>query len=162
MLRLSPVAARIKRILVGIDFSEPSDQALERAIDLARRLDASLTLLHVYQVPGYAFPETIVPTPPELLTNLLADNRRHLESAVTHCQESRVPADFDQVPGAAFAELVRRAREGYDLVVVGTHGRTGFAHALLGSVAEKVVRKSPVPVLTVRVPKESPAAHSRR
>ena len=140
----------IRRILVGVDFSPPSDKALALAVDLAKKLGAELTLLHVYQIPAFAFPETIVPAPPETVDRLINENRKHLEQLAVSVRAQGVAAATDLLPGSAFVELVGRARQGFDLVVVGTHGRTGLRHALLGSVAEKVVRKSPVPVLTVR------------
>ena len=142
----------IRRILVGVDFSPPSDGALELAIEMALRHEAELTLLHVYQLPGFAFPETVVPAPPELLDRMVEDNRRHLETLAERARAAGVKTTVELLPGAPFVELVRRGREGFDLIVVGTHGRTGLRHALLGSVAEKVVRKSTVPVLTVRAP----------
>jgi nucleotide-binding universal stress UspA family protein len=141
----------IHRILVGVDFSPTSDRALAYAATLAQKVGAELLLLHVYQIPAFAFPETIVPAPPETIDRLIGESRKHLEALAERVRSHGVSAAIDLVPGAAFAEIVSRAREGnFDLVVVGTHGRTGLRHALLGSVAEKVVRKSPVPVLTVR------------
>ncbi len=135
---------------MGIDFSPPSEAALARAIELAKRTGASLTLMHVYQAPGFALPETIVPAPPDVLQELLAENQVRLASWAARARAAGVSSvSVEQVAGAPHFELVERARQGFDLVVVGTHGRTGITHALLGSVAEKVVRRSPVPVLTV-------------
>jgi nucleotide-binding universal stress UspA family protein len=142
--------AQIRRILVGIDFSAASQRALDVAIELAKRSGASLLLLHVYQVPGFAFPETVVPAPPDLLDRMVDDNRRALEAWADRARAAGVDAAADQVAGAAATEIVERARRGFDLVVVGTHGRTGLRHVLLGSVAERVVRHCDVPVLSVR------------
>lgn len=147
----SPTDIEIRRILVGVDFSPPSERALDFAAALALRLGAELQLLHVYQIPAFAFPETVVPAPPEAVDQLIDESRRHLEKLADRVRALGATVSCDLLPGAPYVELVGRA-EDFDLVVVGTHGRTGFRHVLLGSVAERVVRKSPVPVLTVRVP----------
>lgn len=140
----------IARILVGVDFSEPSQGALALAIELGGRLGASLELLHAYQVPTYAFAESIVPAPADTLDAMVQDNRRQLEALAQLVRAAGIDVATQLVPGQPEAELVERAGAGrFDLVIVGTHGRTGLSHALLGSVAEKVVRRSPVPVLTV-------------
>ncbi len=146
--------ANIRKILVPYDFSDTAKSALEMACDLSRRYEAELVLFHAYQVPGMAFPEGFIAAGPEMVNELvdrveksLAEARKEAEGMGAH----KVSTATAQ--GVPFAEIVRFAREGdFDLVVMGTHGRTGLRHALLGSVAEKVVRKSPVPVLTVRSP----------
>lgn len=138
------------RILVGVDFSATSERALALATHMAERLGAELLLLHVYQIPAFAFPETIVPAPPETIDRLIAEARTHLGALADRVRARGLRVDIDLVPGAPFAEIVSRAKQGFDMIVVGTHGRTGLRHALLGSVAERVVRKSQVPVLTVR------------
>lgn len=148
----------IRRILVGVDFSETSQEALSVATDLAARLGADLVLLHVYQIPAFAFPETIVPAPPETIDRLIEESARHLEGLADRPRAAGVRTTTELVAGAPFVELVARAHRGIDLVVLGTHGRTGLRHALLGSVAEKVLRRSPVPVLTVR---SGEAAHAQ-
>ena len=141
----------IHRILVGVDFSEASQQALDWAIELAARLGATVELLHVYQIPSFAFPESIVPAPPETLEAMVDEGRRRLEEWAGRVRRAGVAATLEILPGSPYVELVARASEGgFDLVVVGTHGRSGLRHALLGSVAEKVVRRSSVPVLSVR------------
>ncbi len=142
----------IRKILVPVDFSTHAQGAQVWAVELARRYDAGLTLLHVYQPISYALPEGYVLPSANLLADLevslgaaLDDAKRQLESS------PGLRIDTSLVQGVPFAEIVRFAREGgYDLIVLSTHGRTGIRHALLGSVAEKVVRKAPCPVLTVR------------
>jgi nucleotide-binding universal stress UspA family protein len=142
----------LRKILVPIDFSAHAKEAQEWGVELARRYDASLTLLHVYQPISYALPEGYVLPSANLLADLevslgkaLDDARRQLESI------PGLRVDTSLTQGVPFAEIVRFAREGaYDLIVLSTHGRTGLRHALLGSVAEKVVRKAPCPVLTIR------------
>jgi nucleotide-binding universal stress UspA family protein len=147
--------AEWKKILCPIDFSDASRAALETAADLARRFGATLTLLHAYPVPGYTFPDGSFVASSKMLDELADQARRHLE-------EWKAIADTLGLAGVEAVtavgepahEIVTWAREkGADLVVVGTHGRTGLTHALMGSVAERVVRRSPCPVLTVRPPK---------
>jgi nucleotide-binding universal stress UspA family protein len=143
---------QIRKILVPLDFSALSKEALLWAIDLARRYDASLTLLHVYQPISFALPEGYVLPTPSVLADLEVSLGKSLDDARRDVEEkSGMRVDTKLLQGAPFAEIVRLAREGsYDLIVLSTHGRTGIRHALLGSVAEKVVRKAQCPVLTVR------------
>jgi nucleotide-binding universal stress UspA family protein len=143
---------RVKKVLCAVDFSEPSREALHFAADLARQYDAELTLLHVYQVPGYTFPDGVLVVGPEILNDLLSEISRSLDDWKKEAWVRGVAAvQTVSVQGSAAPEIVRFAKErDIDLIVVGTHGRGGLAHVLLGSVAEKVVRKAPCPVLTVR------------
>ena len=144
--------ATFQRILVPIDFGEASDRALQLAVELAGDSEAELTVLHVCEIPIYAYGDMPV-APVDLLSPLADLARKRLDSLLASLR--------DQVPnvrgmlklGAPWQEILAAASElGADLVVMGTHGRRGLAHALLGSVAEKVVRLSPVPVLTARPP----------
>src|SRR5262245_15107785 len=141
----------LKLILVPTDFSEPSAAALRYGTAFADTFHASLHLLHVVEEPVVFGWETYDPaavrasreqSARQLLRQLLPDAER--ERFGTHC-EVRV--------GSPFVQIVRYAREqDIDLIVMGTHGRGPIAHMLLGSVAEKVVRKASCPVLTVRHP----------
>jgi nucleotide-binding universal stress UspA family protein len=142
----------IRKILVPTDFSAHSKEAQAWASDLAKRYDATLTLLHVYQPISYALPEGYVLPSANLLADLEVNLGRSLDEAGKQLAESTgVKVDTSLLQGVPFAEIIRFAREGsYELIVLSTHGRTGLRHALLGSVAEKVVRKAPCPVLTVR------------
>lgn len=143
---------RVRKVLCPIDFSEPSAEALHFAVALARRFDATLTLVNVYAVPGYALPEGAVLLGPKVMADVLAETERGLREWKARAERLGARrVDTLAAQGAADAEIVRVAREGaYDLIVMGTHGRTGLKHVLLGSVAEKVVRRAPCPVLTVR------------
>jgi nucleotide-binding universal stress UspA family protein len=143
----------LKKIAVASDFSEAADQALRYGITLAGQFGAELHLLHVI--------EDIIPTVPEpglamLPTEeIMATLRRSSEEALGQ-QLARVPAGKVVITkvireGVPFREVDHYAREAaIDLLVVGTHGRTGLSHLLLGSVAERVLRSAPCPVLTVR------------
>ena len=142
----------IRKILVPTDFSAHSKEGQGWAAELARRYEASLTLVHVYQPISYALPEGYVLPSANLLADLEVNLGRALDQAKAELERtSGLRVDTALMQGVPFAEIIRFAREGsYDLIVLSTHGRTGLRHALLGSVAEKVVRKAPCPVLTVR------------
>jgi len=148
------LTAEWKRICCPIDFSDASRAAMEVAADLARRFGAELVLFHAYPVPGYTFPDGSVVASPKMLQELADGAERHLEAWRRDAEvagASRVEAA--KVAGEPAAEIVSFAREqGVDLLVLGTHGRTGLEHALMGSIAERVVRRARCPVLTVRPP----------
>ncbi len=145
----------LKKILVPTDFSEHGRHALSYGAELAQKFGAELHLLHVLQdlvamvpEPGMAFP---------MPGDYLKDLREGSQRALTELAKKEVPEGLSIVQeireGPPFLEIIRYAKENdVDLMVLGTHGRSGLAHALLGSVAEKVVRKAPCPVLTVRDP----------
>ena len=144
----------VRRILVPIDFSKHSNQALAWAGDIAQRYDASITVLHVYQTLELLLPDGYVLQSATSVADLLRHVGEGLDAAKDRLVKSApgIPVATELRHGAAFVEIVRLAREGaYDLIVIGTHGRTGLQHALLGSVAEKVVRKAPCPVLVARM-----------
>lgn len=142
----------IRKILVPTDFSDNAAQALDAAVDLARRYEATLLLLHVYQPPVYAFPDGIVLAGSKVLLSMADASDRGLAEAKAQAEQLGARGvSVQSALGTPFADIIRVAREeDADLIVMGTHGRTGLAHALLGSVTEKVVRKAPCPVLTVR------------
>ena len=143
----------IQHILVAHDFGEASQSALAYAIDLAETLKARITIVHAYDVPVYGFPEGLALTA-ETIGRIEAVTKQALEGIVQHARRPGVQIDGVLRQGPAWSEIVAAAAETKaNLVVIGTHGRRGLAHALLGSVAEKVVRSAPCPVLTVRGPK---------
>ena len=144
-----------KRICCPIDFSDASRAAMEVAADLAKRFGAELVLLHAYPVPGYTFPDGSVVASPKMMQERADQAERHLEEWRIEAERlvgaPRVSAA--SAVGEPAAEILEVAkRRGADLVVVGTHGRTGLEHALMGSIAERVVRRAHCPVLTVRPP----------
>ena len=140
------------RILVPTDFSEPSDAALDYARELAGQFGASLHVLHVIETPvAVMSPEVGIVDSPELQAQLFEDARDRLQLRITPNDRTRHPATTEVVWGTSAHGIVNYATErGMDLIVMGTHGRGGVAHLLLGSVAEKVVRHAPCPVMTVR------------
>jgi len=143
----------INKILVPTDFSEFSQDAAQYAIELAKRFDAEVTLLYVLQDAVALFPEPGVafPAPGNYLQELQESSQQSLERLKSQYTEEGVNVNTELRNGPPFVEILRCAREGnYDMIVIGTHGRSGLAHVLLGSVAEKVVRKAECPVLTVR------------
>lgn len=155
------MAGTITRILVPTDFSETSDAALVYAKDLAVTLGASLHLLHVFADP-YALatysPEVYAPLPPDVRERALEDVRECLDERLDSTERQRLAGTTAVVTGLTAKEIVRYATDnGMDLIVMGTHGRRGVAHLLLGSVAEHVVRTAHCPVLTVH---GAPAAHA--
>jgi nucleotide-binding universal stress UspA family protein len=141
----------IKRILVPTDFSDPSAEALGTAITLAQQSGAVMDLVHVAVEAAFALP------PPVDVASVPVDMSRMMEQAteILAVEEQRVRAaglrcESAMLVGRPDAEIVARANAtGAELIVMGTHGRSGLAHALLGSVAERVVQHSPCPVLIV-------------
>jgi nucleotide-binding universal stress UspA family protein len=139
-----------KRILVPTDFGKSSEKALEIAVDLAKKYAASLTLLHTYEVPVYAY-EGMGYTAVNLLAPIQDRAQARCDEALKGIRERVPEATALLALGVPSDEIQKAIAEiQADLVVMGTHGRRGVSHALLGSVAEKTVRLSSVPVLTVR------------
>lgn len=140
-----------KTICCPIDFSDASRAAMEVAVDLARRFGATLTLLHAYPVPGYTFPDGSVVASPRMLQELAEQATRHLADWQRDAEKLGAPkVEIHTAVGEPAGEIVAWAKErSLDLLVLGTHGRTGLEHALMGSVAERVVRRARCPVLTV-------------
>lgn len=143
----------ITKILVPVDFSPHAERAFHYAATLAHRLGAKLSLLHVVEDPfvsGAWSPEIYVPNVPELLDNLI----KGAEGQLATLKESAAPlgltADATVITGRPAHAIVEHAKEGgFDLIVMGTHGRTGLSHVVMGSVAERIVRRAPCPVLTM-------------
>ena len=146
----------LKRILVPTDFSEPSERALDYARALAPALGCTVDVLHVIEEPfvhGWTV-EGYVANLPEFRSSLEARAREELAKGVPESVEEHSRFSVAVRFGNPFTEIARYAEEArIDLVVMGTHGRGGVAHLLLGSVAERVVRTAPCPVLTVRAPR---------
>jgi universal stress protein A len=148
------MAPTVNRILVPTDFSETADKALAYAKDLAPKLGASLHLVHIYRDPyavaAYA-PEVYAPVPADVRERALEEVRERLFERLDADEEQRFSGSRGIVRGLIAPQIVDyAANNDIDLIVMGTHGRRGVAHMLLGSVAEHVVRTAACPVLTVR------------
>lgn len=139
------------KILVATDFSPHSANALQLAGKLAKASGASLQIMHVYDVIPYTLPEGLPIYDGGQMARIREELGLQLRKLASEAQRGGVQeVDSALVEGQASAEIARRAEEGQcDLIVMGTHGRSGFAHLLLGSVAERVVRKAICPVLVV-------------
>jgi universal stress protein A len=146
----------VKRILVPTDFSDPSAEALASAIALAQAARATVDLVHVAFDTAYAVPPPIdVAVVPVDLGKVMEHVNATLSDEVEKVRLAGLTCDSAVLVGRPEHEIVTRATATHaDLIVMGTHGRSGLAHALLGSVAERVVRHTPCPVLIC--PKRAP------
>ena len=142
-----------KTILFATDFSEGSDFAFQAALSLVRKYDGKLIVIHVINEPvdlrGFYVPhisfdkleEEIEQGAEKLMEKFCRTHMQDFSNYETHV-----------LPGIPYDEIIKRAEtHNADLIVLGTHGRTGLDHVLFGSTAEKVVRKSPIPVMTIRI-----------
>jgi nucleotide-binding universal stress UspA family protein len=140
-----------KHILVPTDLSESAEQALEYACDLGRLLGSQIHLLNVISIPALGVPELGVALTATMIDELVVNN----QDALDRLARTRCTANLGQVmvrTGDARDVINATAQElGIDLIIMGTHGRRGLSRALLGSVAETVVRSAPCAVLTVRL-----------
>jgi nucleotide-binding universal stress UspA family protein len=144
-----------RRILVPVDYSEYSRTSVRAAAELAKQLGASVDLVHVWDRPTYVSEGVMVRQPGEehrSLSDLIRENaeREMSEFLATLELPEGVTVTHRMCSGEPAQKLVEEAKTGgYDLIVVGTHGRAGVLHLLLGSTAERLIRLSPVPVLVV-------------
>jgi nucleotide-binding universal stress UspA family protein len=141
----------IHRILVPTDFSEPSAEAITTAVAFARVFQATIELLHVYPDPVY-----VLPPPVDVVTfsfdmgKVLAEVERHLEAEQERVRAAGISCEKASLTGRPAPEILAHAKKtAADMIVMGTHGRSGLEHAILGSVAERVVHHAPCPVLVV-------------
>lgn len=137
----------MKHILVATDFSAPADRALDTGIELARAFGARLTILHVWSMPYTSYSEGLTWPVDEMERAA----RRALDDTLARAVARYPRTEAVLLQGGDWAQILEAVRElGVDLVVMGTHGRRGLPRLVLGSVAERVVRMSPVPVLTIK------------
>ncbi len=141
----------LQKILVPTDFSAGAAAALEFAVDVSRRYDGAVTLLHVNELTLDFVP--LGALPPTFIESWLGEANQQLEELKGKAQAAGArDVETTLVHGSPYWEIVRYAEnEKFDLIVMGTHGRTGIQRALIGSVAERVVRRAPCAVLTVHL-----------
>jgi nucleotide-binding universal stress UspA family protein len=144
-----------RHILAPVDFEPCSQYALDAAVDLALRFDARLTVLHAWDVSPLAYSGMILESP-EIWATLAEAAKQAMDGTLLRVRARLPAAEALLTRGPAASEILTAIESTKaDLVVIGTHGRRGLGRFLLGSVAEKVVRASPVPVLTIRGPANS-------
>lgn len=140
----------LKKILFPTDFSPFAERASEYAVSLAKKYGSTLYVLHVIEQFTYIIDIGI---DFRTETSLEATARKLLDNTVASLKKHGIEIEEVLLSGNPFAEIVRFAsRENIDMIVMATHGRTGLEHMLMGSVTEKVVRRAPCPVLTVKKP----------
>ena len=149
-MRRKEKGPQIRGIMVPVDFSSYSKQAVNYAAMIAKKFNVGIVLAHVIDSLSYSVTDTLK----------VIEHRRALETIAgtlldnlsKQLREKNLKVKTYLVSGAPYREILKKTQlEKVDLIVMGTHGRTGVAHLLLGSVAERVVRLSPCPVLTVRL-----------
>jgi nucleotide-binding universal stress UspA family protein len=142
----------LKKILFPIDHSDCSKEALKYAVSFAMKDEAKLYLLHIIDIRS--FNDSLVAMSQQIPDE---ETLEQLRMKLLDCIPEDIRDDMDVeatvIQGIPFAEIISTAKEKeIDMIVIGSHGRTGISHMMLGSVSEKVVRKAPCPVLTVRQP----------
>jgi len=149
----APASVRpFRKILVPVDFSEHSALALQTAAELSRSYEASLAIVYVYEPMAVAVPEGYLLFSESQLNRMFEEFHRGLAQQKQAAEAAgALRVETQLLHGFAGGEILAFAEQGgFDLIVMGTHGRRGLSHAFLGSVAERVVRSAPCPVLTVR------------
>jgi nucleotide-binding universal stress UspA family protein len=145
----------LRQILVPVDFTETSDRALGYAVELAHKFDAAVAIMHAYQIPVYGFPDGAYITAADVASQISTASQARLDSLIDSQKLANVPLFGILRDGVAWEEINSVAEEIHaDLIIIGTHGRRGLARALLGSVAENVIRTAKVPVLVIHGPRE--------
>ena len=141
----------VKKILVPTDFTPTSDRALDWALGLASKLGATVTVMHSYEIPIVGFPDGAIVATPEIAGRIADASRTALDSVLQKRRAAGVAIDAILREGVAWEEINSVADAVHaDLIVIGTHGRRGIARALLGSVAENVIRTAHRPVVSIR------------
>lgn len=145
--------SNFKRILLATDFSETSSYAVGHAVLMARTFNAELHVLHVLESEILAVSDGLTYLPPNYFQELEKIAAEKLQNVISPQDREGLPVTLVTRRGAAYLEIIRYAKDqAIDLIVLGTHGRGALAHVLLGNTAEKVVRKAPCAVLTIRHP----------
>jgi nucleotide-binding universal stress UspA family protein len=145
----------LRSILVPTDFSETSDKALDFAIELAQKFEASVVVMHAFEIPIIGFPDGSIVATADVAARIQEAARKGLEGTVAARAKRNVKLTSVLREGPAADEIRSLAEElKVDMIVIGTHGRRGLARALLGSTAENVVRTVHIPILTIHGPRD--------
>jgi nucleotide-binding universal stress UspA family protein len=140
-----------KNILVPTDLSQHAEEAFDYACDLASKLGATVHLVNVIGIPALGVPELGVAVTSTMIDSMVNENQQALDALVARRRGDVQIGHILLRTGDARDMIDQTAKEiGADLIVMGTHGRRGVSRALLGSIAESVVRNAPCPVLTIR------------
>ena len=145
---------KLEHLLVATDFSACSKEAVDYAVHLGQKMRGRLTLLHVFESPFFYPAEISIGAYPEVyqwLQDFKQDESKKLNALADQIRKEDLPVEPLFKEGAPSIEIIRTAKEvGADLIVLGTHGRRGFSHVVMGSVAERVTREAPCPIFVVR------------
>lgn len=142
---------KINTILVPTDFSELSNEAVDYAFSMAKRIGAKMVFMHTLEWPDH--PDEMTPMADEGYAFMKDRGNAMLHDLVEQAGKEGLEASALLADGVPFVEIIQGARQhNADLIIMGTHGRTGFSHVMMGSQAEKVVRLAPCPVLTIKSP----------
>ncbi len=147
------MSVTVRKILVPIDFSDQAEPVIEWAVHLAEEHSSQLVLMHAYHLPVEFQQMEGAYLPADFWTNVKSEAEKTLEDHAGKIREKGIPVETvvrEGYPATAIEEEAERQQ--VDLIVIGTRGLSGLKHMLLGSVAERVVQKSPCPVLTVKAP----------
>lgn len=140
---------RAKTILVAVDFSDTSERCLDVAVELAQRFDGKVHVLHAYEIPALGFPDGVLVASSEVVSRISSAAQSAL-GTLAEKWKAKAPIETMLRTGVAYEQVNAVADEiGADVIVIGTHGRRGIARALLGSVAENVIRTATRPVMVI-------------
>ena len=150
---------RLKKILVPVDYSDCSRVAMEYALFLAERFEAEIEVLHVAEIPPGEEHTVVKPDTgkEQLLSELIMQQavKEATEFLAPFARDATIPIEKSVLKGRPGKVIVEAAADrGADLIVMGTHGRSGFDRLIMGSVTERVLRSAPCPVVVVRHPDE--------
>lgn len=145
------MSVNVRHILVPVDFSENTPAILDWAAHLAGEHGSKVTLLHAYHLPVEFQQLEGAYLPPDFWQSVRTEAENSLRRFAADLEQRKIRVETAVCEGYAATVIVEEAAtRGADLIVIGTHGRSGFKHLLLGSIAERVVQKAPCPVLTVK------------
>jgi nucleotide-binding universal stress UspA family protein len=146
----APMTA-FQRILVPVDFSEHSNRAIDVAIDLAKKFDGRIHLIHAYPIHPLLLGPYDIQVPVDFERQFRQAADKQMAACAERVRKAGLPVETACTPDSPSEAILRSAEKiGADLIVMGTRGLTGLKHVVLGSVAERTLRLAPCPVLTVK------------